>query len=401
MVDLVYQLAETYIVLTLVAVFCGSLFVRFAFSAHKLKQDYSYTPSVTVLMSCFNEGKAVFETINCILKSHYPKDKLFIIAIDDCSKDDSWEWMQKAAEGHPNVRVFKNEVNKGKPKSLLFALSKADSELILNVDSDGALHHRAIIELASCFVDEKVGAVGGNVMVRNSRANWLTQLQTLQYNTAFQLSKIGETYSGAVNCVSGALFMLRKQIYDEIVPDIENRRWAGYEVKDGEDRFMTNLILMRGYKAIINTRAKVLTDVPEEFAKFFSQQLRWRRGIVRLFLWSLNHKIISGMAKETTPLSVFKFYAVCLILIIWPIFVIWLLMTAGLQAFILLKLSLLFISIISAGIGYLIARSIGNDIVVGPFAFIIMPMWMVIDMFFLTILSICTLDSTSWETRNK
>ena len=399
--DQLYHIVEAYVALTLIAVFAGSLFVRIAFRAHKVTQDFDYQPAVTVLMSCFNEGKAVFDTIKYVLNSDYEDGKLFIVAIDDCSSDDSWEWMKKAAEGHPNVSVIRNEVNLGKPKSLLKALSMANTELILNIDSDGTLHHRAVKELASCFVDSTVGAVGGTVMVRNSKVNWLTQLQTLQYNTAFQISKIGETFSGAVNCISGALFMVRREIYNKVRPQIETRSWAGHEVKDGEDRFMTNLIIIEGYKTILNTRAKVLTDVPETFSKFFSQQLRWRRGIVRLFLWSMRAGPMSSLVSRQTPLSVFKFYALCLVLLLWPLFICWLLVTSGIQAFILMKLSLLLLSMMTAGTGYIIAKNIGNDIHIDTSTFITMPLWMVIDMFFLTLLALGTLNSTSWETRAK
>lgn len=399
LVEVFYYLVQSIVILAVVIIFGGSIFVRLAFKGHRVVQDHSYAPSVTVLMSCFNEGQAVYETIKKVLESEYPADNLHVVAIDDCSSDDSWDWMQKAAAGHPNVRVIRNQQNLGKPKSLLKALSFADTELILNIDSDGALHPRAIIELSSCFVDPKVGAVGGNVMVRNSTKNWLTQLQTLQYTTTFQFSKVGETFSGSVSCISGAIFMVRKAIYDKIQPQIKARRWMGHEVKDGEDRFMTNLILMEGYNTIINNRAKVFTDVPSDFSHFFSQQLRWRRGTVRLFLWSLQWNVITKMIKMITPLAFVKFYLITLILIMWPILLASTLVALGIGPFILAKLSLVVLSAVVSGIAYIWAKTIGNELHLGPLPFMILPIWMVVDLFVLTILSTFTLTSTSWETR--
>jgi hyaluronan synthase len=397
--DIFYYLIQSIVVLAVVLIFCGSMFVRLAFRGHRVLQDHSHTPTVTVLMSCFNEGQAVYETIKKVLESDYPTDKLFVIAIDDCSKDDSWEWMQKAAEGHPNVRVVRNEKNLGKPKSLLKALALANTELILNIDSDGVLHHRAIIELASCFIDEKVGAVGGNVMVRNSLANWLTQLQTLQYNTAFQMSKINETFSGAVSCISGAIFMVRRSIYEGLREEIANRNWLGYEVKDGEDRFMTNLILNLGYKTIVNNRAKVFTDVPENFKAFFSQQIRWRRGFVRMLLWSLQCTNLRLKVRNTSPFSVFRFYAMCLLMFVIPALIAWVLITQGIMMLVFYKLQALVFMALVHGVNYLIARQIGNDIHLGPLAFIVAPMWMLVDLTLLTALALFTLTSVSWETR--
>ena len=395
-----YYLAEAAMIVVVVMILCGSLLVKYT-TGPRVLQDYSYLPRVTVLMSCFNEGEAVYQTINSIFRSDYPPDKLHVVAIDDHSKDDSWAWMQKAASRHGNITISRNVQNLGKPKSLLRALGMAEDGLVLNIDSDGDLDPQAVRELASCFADPLVGAVGGSVQVKNARKNWLTQMQAVQYNTAFQISKIGETFSGAVNCISGAIFMLRKSTYEEIAPTIRSRRWWGAEVKDGEDRFMTFLILMRGYKTIVNNKAKVYTNVPESMSHFFPQQVRWRRGVLRLFFWTLRPPRLATIFIKSSPLSLVKFCGVVLFVFMWPIFIFWLLITAGLQGLILHKISMMWIPIVVSGLAYFSARRVGDNIEVNPAAFVAMPFWMIIDLFFVSVLAICTFNSISWETRGK
>ena len=56
-------------------------------------------------MPCYNEGKTVYETIESISKSNYPNDKFEVIAQDDCSVDDSYEWMLKAQRDFTNIRI--------------------------------------------------------------------------------------------------------------------------------------------------------------------------------------------------------------------------------------------------------------------------------------------------------
>ena len=84
------------------------------------RKDYSYEPLVSVPMPCFNEGKTVYETIESISKSNYPAEKFEIIAQDDCSVDDSYEWMLKAQRDFTNIRirVGRIAVNRGKARSL-------------------------------------------------------------------------------------------------------------------------------------------------------------------------------------------------------------------------------------------------------------------------------------------
>jgi len=57
-----------------------------------VQQDFSLEPTVSVLLPCFNEGPDVYNSIRTILECDYPVDKFQVIATDDRSRDDSWEW---------------------------------------------------------------------------------------------------------------------------------------------------------------------------------------------------------------------------------------------------------------------------------------------------------------------
>lgn len=236
-------------------------------------------------------------------------------------------------------------------------------------------------------------------MVRNSEMNQLTQLQTLQYNTVVQSAKVGETFSGSVNCISGALFMVRRAIYDKIAHDIQNRTWLGLEVKEGEDRFMTNLILNLGYKTIINSRAKVFTDVPSKFSVFFSQQLRWRRGFFRTLLWILKPSIVYKKINRTSAASIIRLYLTSIVTLMMPLLIVWILMTGGILALIAVKLYLIMIIMTIHGIAYFLAKRAKDPISLGIMPFIILPLWMLIDLTLVTFLAALTLTSSSWETR--
>lgn len=48
------------------------IILRLAFPGTKARKDYTYEPTVSVLMPCYNEGKTVYEKISSISKSSYP-----------------------------------------------------------------------------------------------------------------------------------------------------------------------------------------------------------------------------------------------------------------------------------------------------------------------------------------
>ena len=49
-----------------------ALILKWSVPKAKVRKDFTYQPTVSVLMPCFNEGKTVYETIESISKSNYP-----------------------------------------------------------------------------------------------------------------------------------------------------------------------------------------------------------------------------------------------------------------------------------------------------------------------------------------
>ena len=165
-------------------------------------------------MPCYNEGKTVYETIESISKSNYPNEKFEVIAQDDCSADDSYEWMLKAQRDFTNIRIRtgRNEVNSGKARSVCNALQHSTAEIIISIDSDCIFHPDAIRELTACFAEPRMGSVGGRVGVRNPNDSVITAIQTIVYYSAFQLYKIPENWTRSVCCISGCLFAIRRDV---------------------------------------------------------------------------------------------------------------------------------------------------------------------------------------------
>jgi cellulose synthase/poly-beta-1,6-N-acetylglucosamine synthase-like glycosyltransferase len=50
------------------------IILKLSFPSTRIQKDYSYQPTVSVLMPCFNEGKTVYETIESISKCNYPNE---------------------------------------------------------------------------------------------------------------------------------------------------------------------------------------------------------------------------------------------------------------------------------------------------------------------------------------
>ena len=384
------------LLITLVKYLMG-IIMRFSFPSAKARKDYSYEPTVSVLMPCYNEGKTVYETIGSIAQSNYPNHKFEVIAQDDCSRDDSYEWMLKAARDFTNIRIRtgRNEVNSGKARSVCNALQHSTAEIIISIDSDCIFHPDAIRELTACFAEPNMGSVGGRVGVRNPKDNVITAIQTLIYYSAFQLYKIPENWTRSVCCISECLFAIRRELLLEIEPAIRARNWFGIPVSQGEDRFLTHQTLLRGYGTYINNDALCWTTVPNTLSVLFKQQLRWRRSIVRDFFFTL----------KTLPQHVWKVHPnTILTLVLVPL--------GALVGFLIVLTALTQdplswagpLPLITAlGIGailtWIVKKYSAREAVAHPLAFAAYVGWSMVSSLFLTPLALCTMDSADWGTR--
>jgi hyaluronan synthase len=376
-----------------------ALILKWSVPRAAAQKDYSYQPTVSVLMPCFNEGKTVYETIESISKSNYPNDKFEVIAQDDCSVDDSYEWMLKAQRDFTNIRIRlgRNTANSGKARTVCNALKDSTAELIISIDSDCIFHEDAIRELAACFSEPKIGSVGGRVGVRNPNENTITAIQTFLYYAAFQIYKIPENWTRSVGCISGCLFAIRRELLLELEPRIRSRHWFGIPVNQGEDRFLTHQTLLRGYGTYINNDALCWTTVPNTLNTLFKQQLRWKRSIIRDLFYTL----------RTLPTHVWTLHPnTVLTLVLTPLGAI----LALLVALTMLSSSpmewaspapLIAYVGVAAVLGQVIRKYSAREAVNHPLSFGAYLAWSLVSSLFITTLALCTMDSKDWGTRTK
>lgn len=91
-------------------------------------------PLVSVLVPCYNVEKYVEESLRSILNQTYTN--LEIIAIDDYSKDNTVEILQKLAKEDNRIRIVKNEENLKLIKTLNKGISLCNGDYIARMDAD-------------------------------------------------------------------------------------------------------------------------------------------------------------------------------------------------------------------------------------------------------------------------
>lgn len=271
------------VLLTIYAFFLG--YIIYLFRQYKeissLADDE--LPTVTVIVPAYNEGSLVYHTLISLANSDYPIDKMQIIAIDDGSKDDTWQWMLKAKyELLGRVHIYQQPKNKGKRHALYRGFHLADGEIFVTVDSDSLVEKNTLRNLVSPFVVNKnCGAVAGNVKVLNNRSGMIPRMLNVSFVFSFELIRSAQSVLKTVLCTPGALAAYKKEAVMNILPEWIDQTFMGRPSDIGEDRAMTNMILKQGYDVLFQRNAHVLTNTPEEYENLYKMFIRWERSNVR------------------------------------------------------------------------------------------------------------------------
>jgi glycosyltransferase involved in cell wall biosynthesis len=88
---------------------------------------------LSVVMPVYNEAATVGRVVQTVLARPEVAE---LIMVNDCSRDGTWEVMQKLAAQEPRIRIFQHEVNQGKGAALRTGFSQATAAYVLIQDAD-------------------------------------------------------------------------------------------------------------------------------------------------------------------------------------------------------------------------------------------------------------------------
>lgn len=239
-------------------------------------------PLMTVVIPAYNEGAMVANAIDSVAAAHYPHDRLEIVVVDDGSRDDTWQHIQRAAARHPGrVQAVRLERNSGKRVALATAFRRARGEVFVTVDSDSVVSPNALLALAGPFNSQRIGVVAGKVLVYNRAAGLIPRMLHVRFTLAFDFIRAYQSTFGTVYCSPGALSAYRASAVLAVLDRWVNQRFLGSQATIGEDRALTNDIMRQGYDSVYQREAMVLTVVPTTYRQLCRMFLRWNRSYIR------------------------------------------------------------------------------------------------------------------------
>ena len=244
--------------------------------------DDEKLPTCTVIVPAYNEGSYVERTIKSLLYSDYPTDKLEIIAVNDGSQDNTWEYICRGANLAPQqVTTIDLPENKGKKHAIYVATKAARGDIIVTVDSDSSVKSNTIRSLVSPFTDPQIGAVAGAIRVKNPEQSFITSLLDVLLVFGCEFLRAAQSVTTLVLCTPGALSAYRKSALLPVIDEWLHQTFMNRPALIGEDRALATLILRSNYKIVHQSSAVATTCVPRTFIGACKMLVRWTRGDIR------------------------------------------------------------------------------------------------------------------------
>jgi GT2 family glycosyltransferase len=176
-------------------------------------------PSVSVVVVNYNGKRHLKECFESLLNSHYPKEKLEILMVDNNSSDGSLDYVKK---NFPNVRILSLDKDYGYAGGINRGVNAAKGEYLVLLTNDTVMEKGWLVELINVINDDKkIGACTPKILNYN-KPNLLNCVGG--FMSVFGVSgSLGENERenkyesiSPVFFPSGCCFIIRKKLIEKI-----------------------------------------------------------------------------------------------------------------------------------------------------------------------------------------
>lgn len=270
---------------------------------------------ISVVTAAYNEESMILHTVQNVLQLRYPQHE--VIVVNDGSTDNTLQVLvdhfklkrvDKVFQKHfvtqpirgiyqsmeyPNLLVVDKE-NGRRGDSLNAGIDLAHYPLICQIDADCVLEEDALVRVARPFLlNAKTIAVtaivrpsnglvvqNGRIVERGLPSRWLPLFQVVEYLRSFQWARIGLARLNSMLSISGALTVVRKDVFTQIGGFDTQAVTDDFELAVALNRYMHDHKQEGPFEMVYVPDPVCYTEVPANLRPYVSQRNWWQRGIL-------------------------------------------------------------------------------------------------------------------------
>jgi cellulose synthase/poly-beta-1,6-N-acetylglucosamine synthase-like glycosyltransferase len=242
------------------------LFLISSFRKRPVKKE-DITPSVSIIIAVHNEEKNIKKKIENTLSLDYPREKLEIIIVSDCSTDSTDQIVRQFEKD--GVRFFSLKERKGKHYAQAEGIDQARGEILAFTDAAAMLEKNALLNLAKNFADPKVGCVTSEDRILSQKG--VKKEEGTYVKFEMMLRRL-ESQCHSLVGLSGSFFAVRKRL---------GQKWP---LKYSSDFILALRSVTLGYRAVNDsTSIHYYSAVPSSKGEFRRKVRTIGLGLTILF----------------------------------------------------------------------------------------------------------------------
>ena len=217
------------------------------------------TPTVTLVVSCYNEAAVIREKLKNCLALAYPQEKLNILIVSDAS-DDGTDDIVKEYEGN-RIKLIRQENRLGKTMGLNLALQNVNSEIVVFSDANAMYASDAILKLVRNFAQDNVGYVVGAALYIDKGTSSAADSEGMYWRYELAIKTLESRLHSVVGG-DGAIYAIRSSL------------WEPLQAEDINDFVNPLQIIGKGFRGKFEPEAKCYEETAGSFDKEGKRKLR-------------------------------------------------------------------------------------------------------------------------------
>ncbi|CAH6794650.1 Glycosyl transferase [Vibrio chagasii] len=239
------------------------------------KDDYksqyceSFSPSVTLVISAYNEQKVIANKLNSLLEMNFDIATLEVIVTSDGSTDRTHEivnnFIAKFGARFKSIELVVVEGRLGKTNAQNKAVERSRGDIIAFSDSNSIWEPNALDFLVSRFKDDNVAYVSGMLKYTNHQESTTSESESRYWEFDLYLREVESRVMSTVGG-NGAIYAIRQSEYIDLPPMLSH------------DGFMPTKVVLKGKTAKFEKRAIATEKAGENSSDEFGRKVRMQRG---------------------------------------------------------------------------------------------------------------------------
>ena len=238
------------------------------------------TALVSIALCTYNGAKYLREQLDTLVGQTYPNWE--IIAVDDCSTDDTIEILNQYANTYPQIKIYRNSQNLGYTKNFEKAIALCTGAFIALCDQDDIWDKNKLSVMVSTLGDYALAYhdsafVDGEGKPMNKRISDVRNCYTGNDSRVFLFD----------NCVLGHATLFKRELL-QFMGNFNNLiihdRWLGYVAANNGGIIFINEPLVN-YRQHINANTNILKQERVNTSKNNSiEKMRFQVDVTTIFV---------------------------------------------------------------------------------------------------------------------